>query len=94
MTRRQRTGHFLGYLTHSPIREDEDKKSRYLTRRVIELSAPKSRKYQDGTYEMGFDLKRIFLSSIYLLNIIPVRLHMGIASTNTSNIISNTDSVG
>jgi len=51
MARHQRTGRFLGYLTHSPVREEDEKKSRYLTRRVIELSAPKSRKYQDGTYD-------------------------------------------
>ena len=60
MARHQRTGRFLGYLTHSPVREEDEKKSRYLTRRVIELSAPKSRKYQDGTYVMGFDLKEVF----------------------------------
>ena len=51
MSARFRRGHFLGDLVHSPIKEEDEKKARYLSRRVIELAAPKLRKYQDGTYD-------------------------------------------
>ena len=47
MTARVRRGHFLGTLIESP----DQKKSRYLSHRVVELAAPKSRKFQDGTYD-------------------------------------------